>query len=146
MIEEEKMDELKEKRREKQQKYETYRRTGVWEKKKVMDHDTYVRHLKRGVKNKPTRPAGAKIDVSHLGRQHKNQAIMDKDRQFQLAFDFEGLAQEVHEERQKVYLDRSGFETLRTAGNPAVIHGNKRDKYQDRQQYEARIIKEKKEA
>ena len=85
--------------------------------------------LFRGLKDrakKHSQPAPqAKIEISHLARQSKNQMLFDQQRQFQIQFDFEGLASEVHRERQNIYVDRPAFEILKTASIPTVINSSK---------------------
>ena len=67
-------------------------------------------------------PAAAKVNIAHLGRQSKNQALHDQQRVFQIQYDFEGLTQEIHRERQNVYMDRNGYEFLLKAPNSTTIN------------------------
>ena len=85
----------------------------------------------------------AKIEISHLSRQHKHLAIFDRQRQFQIQCDFEGLVSEVNRERKRVYVDRQSMELLRTAPHSIAINASKWSRYLTRSQHEARILKEK---
>lgn len=102
------------------------------------DPKDLFRDLRERAKKQSQPAPQAKIDVSHLSRQSKNQLLFDKQRQFQLQFDFEGLASELHLERKNVYVDRAAFEVLQTASVPTLINSSKHV-YQSREEYVARI-------
>ena len=68
--------------------------------------------------------------------------LFDRQRQFQIQFDFEGLASEVHRERQNVYVERPGFEILQTAQIPTTINSSKHV-YKSRGEHASRIQSEK---
>ena len=57
----------------------------------------------------------AKVIITHLGRVSKNAKMYDKNRQFQLMYDFEGLAKEIKHEKKKVYVEPESYKMLQLA-------------------------------
>lgn len=57
----------------------------------------------------------AKVMITHLGRVSKNQKMYENNRQFQLQYDFEGLAGEIARQKDKVFVEPEAFELLNSA-------------------------------
>ena len=64
-------------------------------------------------------------------------------RQFQIHYDFEGLTQEVNNERKRVYLEPEAYQFLKNAPGTAQLNGQKNFKYVNREQYVTRIRRAK---
>ena len=134
---------LSQERRAKKEKWEHFKRTGFVPKKQENDNEDFIATLREKAKNRTKTRGKAKIDISHLSRQHKHQVSFDKQRCFQLQFDFEGLIAEVNRERKNVYVTESGEQMLKAATNSIAVNSQKRHKYLSRAQHKARLQRAK---
>lgn|ERR1719469_899040 len=71
-----------------------------------------VQDLRKRAKAYIRMAPSAKVSISHLGRVSKNAKLYQKNRQFQLMYDFEGLAREISLEKKKVYVDPEAYHLL----------------------------------
>ena len=112
------------------------------EKKNAPKEDYWVQLRERAIVHSQP-PCEGKTIITHLGRQSKNQQIYDKQRLFQLQYDFEGLAQTLHRERDNIYLDKNAYEFLRTTSNSSNVNYQKVHKYKNFAWHKQRILREK---
>mmetsp|Transcript_24707 Transcript_24707/g.33047 ORF Transcript_24707/g.33047 Transcript_24707/m.33047 type:complete len:131 (-) Transcript_24707:303-695(-) len=112
---------LQQERREKLLKKERQQKLGFYaaeeETQKETQKEDYWAHLRERAIMHSQPPVKAKTIITHLGRQSKNQQMYDKQRQFQLQYDFEGLAETVHRERKNLYLDKNAYEFMKTTSS-----------------------------
>ena len=80
---------------------------------------------------------------SLVTRVSKHQKIYERNRQFQISYDFEGLAREVKAQKNKIYVEPEAHELLKTVTNTGLLNQQTKFKYQTREQYVKRITEEK---
>lgn len=85
----------------------------------------------------------SKVSIAHLGRVSKNKILYETNRQFQLNYDFEGLAREIKLEKDNIYVSHEAHQLLKNAKNTSLVKHQNKHRYLSRDEHIERIRREK---